>query len=72
MKHGSHHIISVSNGKGWCEHCEDYVDLEDMNEECEGNVDDDGAAVIDDDPDSSLPEDDVPDVGIDDLLDDLL
>ena len=60
MKYGPHSILSIKHGMGWCEHCEDYVDLEDVDGPCEGNE------VLD--PESS--EDEVDD-DVDDLVDDL-
>ncbi len=71
MKRGTHHIIAVSNGKGWCEHCEEYVDLEDMHELCEGNIIEEGI-IVDDEADPNSPAGDDPDDPLDDLLDDLL
>ncbi len=72
MKRGAHHIIAVSNGKGWCEHCEEYVDLEDMHEVCEGNIIEEGVLVEDGAEGPGLPGDDDPEDVLDDFLDDIL
>jgi len=65
LKYGPHSILSVKNGLAWCEHCEDYVDIEDVDKPCEGNE------ILDPDSEEEVVDEEVGDE-VDDVIDDLI